>query len=58
MTPERELPEVSISAGVAFSDRRNPTDRIFNDADKALYYSKEHGKCRCSIYPPEDTEQT
>ena len=48
---EDGLPGLSISAGAAFADRENPTASIFNDADKALYYSKEHGKCGCSFYP-------
>lgn len=56
---EDGLPAISISAGAAFADRKNPTDSIFNDADTALYYSKEHGKCGCSFYPAgEDSAET
>ncbi len=44
------LPTVSVSVGVAFSDRENPGEDIFKDADKALYRTKENGKCGCSIY--------
>ena len=44
------LPKVSVSVGVAFSDRDNPGEDIFQDADKALYRTKENGKCGCSIY--------
>ena len=44
------LPPVSLSVGVAFSDRENPTDTIFKDADSALYYVKEHGRHGCSFY--------
>ena len=47
---EDGLPAVSLSVGVAFSDRENPGDTIFKDADKALYNVKEHGKCGCKIY--------
>lgn len=47
---EDDLPKVSISVGVAFSDRENPGESIFKDADKALYHTKENGKCGCSIY--------
>lgn len=47
---ENGLPPVSLSVGVAFSDRKNPGDSIFKDADKALYYVKEHGRCGCKIY--------
>ena len=37
------LPQVSLSVGVAFSDRPDPTGTIFQDADQALYYQKNHG---------------
>lgn len=47
---EDGLPKVSISVGVAFSDRKNPGEDIFKDADKALYHTKENGKHGCSIY--------
>lgn len=47
---ENGLPAVSLSVGVAFSDRENPGDTIFKDADKALYDVKEHGRCGCKIY--------
>lgn len=40
----KELPAVTISAGIAFSDRENPTGTIFQDADKMLYRVKENGK--------------
>lgn len=44
------LPQVSLSVGVAFSDRKTPGESIFKDADKALYHTKSHGKCGCTIY--------
>ena len=47
---EENLPEISLSVGVAFSDRENPGESIFKDADKALYYVKEHGKSGCGFY--------
>lgn len=47
---EDGLPAVSLSVGVAFSDRENPEDTIFKDADKALYDVKEHGRCGCKIF--------
>lgn len=47
---EEGLPAVSLSVGVAFSDRPNPGDTIFKDADKALYEVKEHGKHGCGFY--------
>lgn len=48
--PTDGLPPVSLSVGVAFTDRENPGDSIFKDADKALYYIKEHGKHGCGFY--------
>lgn len=47
---EEGLPAVSLSVGVAFSDRPNPGDSIFKDADNALYEIKEHGKHGCGFY--------
>ena len=47
---EENLPAISLSVGVAFSDRENPGESIFKDADKALYYIKEHGKSSCGFY--------
>ena len=47
---EENLPAISLSVGVAFSDRENPGENIFKDADKALYYIKEHGKSGCGFY--------
>ena len=44
------LPQISLSVGAAFSDRKTPGESIFKDADKALYYRKSHGKCGCTIY--------
>lgn len=47
---EEGVPNVSLSVGVAFSDRENPGESLFKDADKALYYVKEHGRNGCSFY--------
>ena len=44
------MPSVSLSVGVAFSDRQNPGESIFKDADKALYHVKENGRHGCHIY--------
>lgn len=48
--PEEGIPAVSLSVGVAFSDRENPGDSIFKDADKALYHVKENGRNGCWFY--------
>ena len=43
-------PTVSISVGIALSDRENPGDDIFRDADKALYQTKEKGRKGYTFY--------
>ena len=48
--PKDDLPPVSLSVGVAFSDRDNPQGDIFKDADTALYRVKEAGRKGCQIY--------
>lgn len=48
--PKDGLPAVSLSVGVAFSDRNNPQGDIFKDADTALYAVKENGRNGCRIY--------
>lgn len=45
------VPAVSLSVGVAFTDRENPGKSLFTDADSALYYTKEHGRKGCNFYP-------
>lgn len=50
LNPQDDLPAVSLSVGAAFADRENPGESIFKDADKALYYVKEHGRNGCSFY--------
>lgn len=50
-SPKDEIPAVSLSVGVAFTDRKAPGPSLFKDADKALYYTKEHGKGGCCVYP-------
>jgi len=48
--PKDGLPPVSLSVGVAFSDRENPEGDIFKDADTALYRVKKAGRKGCFIY--------
>lgn len=48
--PKDDLPPVSLSVGVAFSDRENPQGDIFKDADVALYRVKEAGRNGCQVY--------
>ncbi len=51
---EENVPAVSLSVGAAFMDRENPGESLFKDADRALYYVKEHGRNGCRIYSVED----
>ena len=44
------LSPVSISVGVAFTDRKKSSRFIFKDADKALYRVKQNGKHGCGFY--------
>ena len=44
------LPPISVSVGVAFGDRENPTDDFYKDADSALYRVKESGGRNCAFY--------
>ena len=48
--PADGLPPVSLSVGVAFSDRQDPGESIFKDADQALYRVKQNGKHDCGFY--------
>lgn len=41
---------VSLSVGVAFTDRANPGESIFKDADMALYKVKQNGRHGCDFY--------
>ncbi len=43
-------PIVTLSIGVALTDRKNPSDSIFNDADNALYRTKENGRNGITFY--------
>lgn len=44
------FPAVTLSVGVAFSDRTAPGDSIFEDADSALYYVKNNGRNSSRFY--------
>ncbi len=50
--PEEDLPQFSVSVGVAFS-ANGYQDEIFGHADQALYHTKENGRCGCSFYSEE-----
>ena len=47
---EDNLPPVTLSIGVAFSDRENPQGDLYHDADLALYRVKERGRNGFDFY--------
>lgn len=51
--PDDSLPQVSLSVGVAFSDR-GFTDDLYRNTDSALYRVKENGRCGCDFYEEEN----
>lgn len=46
---EPGMPRISVSVGVAFSER-GYHEELYRNADSALYYVKEHGRCGCEFY--------
>lgn len=52
-SPTGNLPKTSLSVGVAFGDRKNPTEDMFKDADAALYEVKRSGRNGCRFYGEE-----
>ena len=48
--PDGELQPVSLSVGVAFSDREKPEGDIFQDADTALIRMKQMRRCGCAVF--------
>jgi diguanylate cyclase (GGDEF)-like protein len=49
-TPKDGLPPMSLSVGVAFGDRENPSGDIYKDADTALYRTKTQHRGGCEFY--------
>ena len=47
---EGEVPGISVCAGAAFSDRQDPQNDLFSDAESALDKAKELGRRKCVIY--------
>lgn len=48
--PEAGVPAVTLSVGVAFSDRLGEGEDLFKNADRALYRVKENGRNGCGFY--------
>lgn len=47
--PEGDYPEITLSIGIAFS-MEGMTEELYQKADKALYYVKEHGRNGYKFY--------
>lgn len=47
------LPQITLSVGIAYSDDVHGDLSLYNAADKALYQSKEGGRNRYTFYTPE-----
>ena len=41
---------MTTSQNLSYTDRANPSESIFKDADKALYRVKQNGKHGCGFY--------
>ncbi len=50
---EDGLPPITVSVGVAMDKDADDPQRLFHDADVALYYVKDHGRNGCCFYEPE-----
>ena len=51
--PKDDLPPITLSVGVAFSDRKDPKGDLFKDADTALYEVKGSVTHKCKIHGEE-----
>ena len=49
MNPEKDMPKVSLSVGIAFS-ANGFEDDLYRKADSALYVTKENGRCGYTFY--------
>lgn len=47
--PEEGCPAVSLSIGISFSESGYRPE-LYEQADQALYWVKEHGRCDCVLY--------
>lgn len=54
--PTDDLPKVSLSVGVAFSEHGFDED-LYKKADTALYEVKENGRCGCRFYENMQTDK-
>lgn len=51
--PVGDFPKYSVSVGAAFSEN-GYEDEIFRQADRALYHTKENGRCGYTFYNPDE----
>ena len=48
---QENIPPVTVSVGVAFSDQMKEGENLFKNADRALYTVKENGRNGCAFFP-------
>ena len=52
LNPEKDMPKVSLSVGIAFSSN-GFEESLYKKADTALYKTKENGRCGYTFYQEE-----
>lgn len=52
-SPNTSFPAISLSVGITLCQEGDDFKAVYNRADKALYYVKEHGRCGFRIYSEE-----
>ena len=52
-SPDVSFPSISLSVGITLCQKGDDFKSVYNRADKALYYVKEHGRCGYRVYGEE-----
>lgn len=52
-SPDVSFPSISLSVGITLCQEGDDFKSVYNRADKALYYVKEHGRCGYRVYGEE-----
>ena len=49
IVPQDDMPGVYVSCGVAYGAKISNFDRLFHEADAAMYRVKRRGGCGCEV---------